>query len=226
MIEIKLRPKYFCGDEASTFSMVARCPKTLALGVCVSSASLAVGSVVPHIEPNVCVLAVQGYTNYFHGVIGLKLVSSGFPPEEALKRLLDGDPLREMRQISIIDVFGRRAAFTGGETLEWRGHIVREDCIAAGNALTSGKVLEAMIEAFEGSDGEWLAERLMMALEAGHRAGGDRRGARSAALLMAEREPIHESRPIINLRVDYHNEPVKELRRIFEVYKVWLHIVR
>jgi len=225
-MEMKLRLKYFCSEEADTFSMVARCPKTFALGVCVSSASLAVGSVVPHVEPNVGALAVQGYTNYFHGVNGLKLISSGLSPEDALKRLLNGDALREMRQISIIDASGRGAAFTGGETLEWRGHIIRRDCIAAGNALTSGKVLEAMVEAFEESDGEWLAERLMRALEAGYRAGGDRRGVQSAALLVAEREPIHESRPIINLRVDYHDEPVKELRRIFEIYKVWRHIVR
>ena len=206
--------------------MVARCPKTLALGVCVSSASLAVGSAVPHVESNVGALAVQGYTNFSHGVNGLRLLRRGFSPKEVLQHLLRDDPKREMRQLSIIDISGRKAAFTGRETLDWRGHLIGEDCIAAGNALTSEKVIKDMVEAFEGSRGEWLAERLMRALEAGQRAGGDWRGKCSAALVVAENRPIHESRPIINLRVDLHDEPVKELRRIFEVYKDWLQISR
>jgi len=213
-------------NELGTFSMVARCPKTLTLGVCVASASLAVGSAVPHVEPGVGAIAVQGYTCFSHGVNGLKLLKNGLKPIDVLKTLLGNDYLREMRQISIIDVFGERAAFTGRETLKWSGHIIGEDYVAAGNALASGKVLESMIEAFENSEGEWLAERLLKALEAGQETGGDWRGTRSAALVMVEREPIHEPRPKIDLRVDLHNEPVKELRRIFESYKRWMQITR
>ena len=210
----------------STFSIVARCPETLALGVAVSSASLAVGSAVPHIEPNVGAIAVQGLTNFFHGINGLKLLRKGFPPQNVLESLLKEDQKREMRQISIIDVHGRKAAFTGMRTLNYRGHLIQEDCIVAGNALASYAVLEAMAEAFINSGGEWLAERLMRSLEAGQKEGGDRRGACSAALVVVEREPFHESRPIINLRVDLHKEPIKELRRIFNVYKNWLQIIR
>ncbi|MCX8171104.1 MAG: DUF1028 domain-containing protein [Candidatus Bathyarchaeota archaeon] len=221
-----MRSKYFLGDSNSTFSIVARCPETLALGVSVSSASIAVGSAVPHVEPNVGALAVQGYTNFSQGVNGLRLLRSGLPPEAVINALLERDHLKERRQISIIDSFSRKVAFTGRETLEWRGHIIGRDCVAAGNALTSGAVLEAMVEAFEKSEGEWLAERLMRALEAGQMAGGDRRGNRSAALLVAEREPIHESRPMVNLRVDLHSEPIKKLRRIFEAYKSWLRLIR
>jgi uncharacterized Ntn-hydrolase superfamily protein len=131
-----------------------------------------------------------------------------------------------MRQISIINIHGQKAAFTGRKNLDWKGHLIQKDCIIAGNALLSSEVLEAMAEAFALSEGEWLAERLMKALEAGQNAGGDKRGAFSAALIVAERKPIHESRPIINLRVDLHGEPVKELRRIFEAYKVWLRVFR
>ncbi|MEM2939598.1 MAG: DUF1028 domain-containing protein [Candidatus Bathyarchaeia archaeon] len=221
-----MKLKYSSNEETNTFSMVARCPRTLALGVCASSASLAVGSAVPHVEPNVGALAIQGYTNFFHGVNGLRHLRGGRSPKETLDILLKDDNLKEMRQISIIDAFGRKAAFTGKETLHWSGHIIYEDCIAAGNALVSNLVLENMIDAFEESEGEWLAERLMRGLEAGQKAGGDRRGIRSAVLVVAEREPIHESRPIVNLRVDLHDEPIRELRRVFEAYKRWLQIIR
>jgi uncharacterized Ntn-hydrolase superfamily protein len=223
MTVMKLTLQYFSN---STFSIVARCAETSALGVCVSSASLSVGSAVPHVEPGVGALAVQGYTSFFHGVNGLRLLQMGFSPQDALARLLENDPNREMRQISIIDIYGRKAAFTGRKNLDWKGHLIRKECVVAGNALLSSEVLEAMAEAFTLSEGEWLAERLMKALEAGQNAGGDRRGACSAALIVAEIKPIHESRPIINLRVDMHKEPVKELRRIFEAYKVWLQAIR
>lgn len=221
-----MRSEFNLNKEYGTFSMVARCPETLALGVCVASGSLAVGSVVPHIEPGVGALAVQGYTNFFHGVNGLRLLREGRSPQEIVEILLREDSLREKRQIILIDLSGRRAAFTGRETPEWRGHVIGEDYVAAGNLLKSGRVLEEMTTAFEESRGEWLAERLMRALEAGERAGGDRRGSRSAALMVAERIPIHESRPMINLRVDMHEEPVKELRRIFEFYRNWLGLTR
>ena len=209
-----------------TFSMVARCPETLALGICVSSASLAVGSVVPHVEPNVGAIAVQGYTNFFHGVNGLRLLRNDLPPKDVLETLLRDDPRWEMRQISIIDISGEKAAFTGRKTLEWSGHIFGENYVAAGNALASEDVLEAMAKAFEASRGKRLEERLMEALEAGEKAGGDWRGARSAAIIVAEKKPIHESRPMIDLRVDFHEKPVRELRRIFEAYKSWLKLFK
>ena len=141
-------------------------------------------------------------------------------PQETLEALLKEDPKKEMRQVSILDAAGRKAVFTGRETLEWRGHKIGEDCIAAGNALVSGNVVDAMVEAFENS-AEWLADRLMTALEAAQEAGGDRRGKMSAALLIVEKEPILETRPFLSLRVDMHMEPIKELRRIFEAYKKW-----
>jgi len=99
--------------------------------------------------------------------------------------------------------------------------MIEEDCVAAGNMLTSGKVLEVMVGAFQGSDG-WLAERLMLSLEAGDKAGGDRRGKMSAALLVADEELVSETRPLLSLRVDVHPRPVKELRTAFETYKEWI----
>jgi len=208
-----------------TFSLVARFPETAALGVCVSTAFPAVGSVVPYAEPEVGAIATQGYTNVLYGIEGLKLLRRGSSPQETLEALLKEDPKKEMRQVSILDASGRKAVFTGRETLEWRGDRIGEDCIAAGNALVSGRVLDAMLEAFENSAG-WLADRLMRALEAAQEAGGDRRGKMSAALLIVEKEPILETRPFLSLRVDMHEEPIQELRRIFEDYKKWAKITR
>jgi len=197
--------------------MVARCPKTMALGVCVSSASRAVGSRVSHAEAGVGAIATQAYTNVLYGTEGLKLLKKGLSPQEALEAMLKNDPGRELRQVIIIDKFGRTAAFTGKEVLDWKGHLIRKNYVVAGNMLVGGEVIEAMAEAFEGSVGT-LAERLMKALEAGQKAGGDRRGRVSAALLVVDEE--HIEAPVLDLRVDNHREPVRELRRIFEKYKM------
>ena len=112
-----------------TFSMVARCPKTGALGVCVSTATLAVGSVVPHVEANVGAIATQGYTNIKYGVKGLKLLRLGLSPKTALEALLKDDSQRDLRQVIIIDKYGRKAAHTGMRTSEWRGHIIGDDYV-------------------------------------------------------------------------------------------------
>jgi uncharacterized Ntn-hydrolase superfamily protein len=210
---------------AGTFSVVARCSRTLSLGVCVSTAVPAVGSVVPHVEPQVGAIATQGYTRVIYGTDGLRLLEKGLSAQSTLEALLREDSDRELRQIAIIDRKGRKAAFTGEETPPWRGHIFGEDCVAAGNMLASGKVLKAMIGAFEGSE-ESLAERLMRSLEAGDSAGGDRRGKMSAALLVADEMPVLDTRPLLSLRVDAHAEPVKELRRVFETYREWVVGVR
>ncbi|MFB0513961.1 MAG: DUF1028 domain-containing protein [Candidatus Bathyarchaeia archaeon] len=200
-----------------TFSIVARCPKTLALGVCVSTAVPAVGSVVPHVEVEVGAVATQGQTSVLYGINGLKLLKIGFSPQTALDAMLKEDSKREKRQVAIIDKDGRTAAFTGKETLEWRGHLVGEDYLVAGNALVGVQVIEAMAQTFENSKDD-LAERLLKALEAGQEAGGDRRGKASAALFVVDKKPL-PTRPFVDLRVDEHPNPVAELRRVWEDFK-------
>ena len=193
-----------------TFSIVARCPKTLALGVAVASASIAVGNRVPHIKAGVGAVATQAKTNVNYGIEGLKLLEMGFSPKEALEALLEKDPEREERQIIMIDAKGRVAAFTGKMTIEWSGHIIGKDYAVAGNLLVSREVIEAMAMAFEKSEDKTLAERLLRALEAGQHAGGDRRGRTSAALKI-QGDNLH-----VDLRVDFDSDPVKKLRRIYE----------
>jgi uncharacterized Ntn-hydrolase superfamily protein len=200
-----------------TFSIVARCPKTLALGVCVSTAVPAVGSVVPHVKAKVGAIATRGQTSILYGINGLKLLKMGFSPQTALEAMLKEDLEREKRQVAIIDKDGRTAAFTGKETLEWKGHLVGEDYVVAGNALVGSQVIEAMARTFENLKGD-LAEKLLKTLEAGQEAGGDRRGRASAALLVVDKQPS-STRPFVDLRVDRHPNPVAELRRVWEDFK-------
>lgn len=200
-----------------TFSIVARCQKTLALGVAVATAAPAVGSVVPHAEANVGAIATQANTNILYGVNGLKLLKKGVSPKSALDVMLKKDTDRETRQIIIIDKNGCTAAFTGKQTIPWKGHIIGKNFAVAGNMLVGKQVIDAMAQAFEHAKGE-LADRLLVALEDGQNAGGDKRGKTSAALLVAGKG-LAGSRSFISLRVDVHKEPVEELKRIYGEYQ-------
>jgi len=190
------------------------------VGVCVATAIPAVGSVVPYAEAGVGAIATQALTNIVYGTRGLELLRSSLSPEEALQRILSEDPERESRQVIMIDAQGRTATFTGKACVDWKGHIIGENYVVAGNMLVSAQVIQAMAEVFEAGAGE-LEERLLMALAAGQRAGGDKRGKRSAALLVMKRPEYKGVRPFIDLRVDYHEDPVRELWRVFEAYEAW-----
>jgi len=207
-----------------TFSIVARDPKTLALGVAVSTAVPAVGSVVPHVQIDVGAIATQAQTNILYGTKGLQLLRKGQSPQKTLETMLIKDKDREKRQVAIIDVQGRTAAFTGLETENWKGHRIRPDHIVAGNILACEQVILAMSESFEQREKGSLAERLLKALEAGQNAGGDKRGRISAALKVADRRWKSTSRPTLDLRVDAHPDPVTELRRVYKASTSYFQI--
>jgi len=211
--ERRLRTDFF-----GTFSMVARCERTGELGVCVSTAVPAVGSIVPHAELDVAAIATQATSNVMYGVKGLQLIKLGLSPSSALDALLREDDNREVRQVIMIDKDGRTAAFTGRETVEWKGHLTGRNYATAGNMLVGQQVIEAMAKTFESADGP-LEERLMKVLEAGQNAGGDKRGKVSVALLVMKRLEADSPRPWIDLRVDEHPDPIPELRRIYEIFK-------
>jgi uncharacterized Ntn-hydrolase superfamily protein len=206
-----------------TFSVVARDPRKRALGVAVATGVPAVGSVVPHVQLDVGAIATQAYTDPRYGTEGLELLKKGIPPQKVLEIMLKKDESREKRQVIIIDAQGRTAAFTGNETEEWKGHHVGKDYVVAGNTLSSTQVIEAMSHAFEKHTGS-LAERLLKALEVGQKAGGDKRGHMSAALKVADEAWISSFRPVLDLRVDAHMEPVKELRRVYAVSARYFHV--
>lgn len=199
--------------ESMTFSIVARHEKTLALGVATSTANTGVGSRVPHVKQGVGAVATQARTEIAYGVRGLELLEKGYTPQKALEEMLKGDAHREHRQVIIIDVHGEKAAFTGRENLEFKGHLMGDGYVVAGNMLATETVIVGMARAFEREHG--FAEKLLATLEAGQQAGGDARGERSAALLIAP----YEAGRSLNLKVDDSLDPIKDLRRLFEKQK-------
>lgn len=203
-----------------TYSIVGRCEKTRELGVCVASAVPTVGSIVPYVEANVGAVATQATSSACYGTNGLQLVRLGLSPKSVLEALLLEDDKIEHRQVTIIDAKGRTAGFTGKQTIQWSGHHQGNNCVAAGNTLAGQSVIPAMTTAFESAEGP-LEGRLMVALEAGQEAGGDKRGRRgSAAILVRKRFTEKETRrPSVDIRVDEHPDPVPELRRILEIWK-------
>ena len=198
-----------------TFSITARCPRTGQVGVAVASKYLAVGAVVPFVQAGVGAVATQARGNPLFGPQGLDLMAQGLAPEEILRRFGANDAEWEFRQVHLIDAQGRSACHSGAETLEWSGHLTGRDSTVAGNILAGLEVLDAMLEAFQADADGPLAKRLLAALVAGDRAGGDRRGKQSAALLVADKEPY----PIVNLRVDDHPDAPAELQRIFALFE-------
>jgi len=197
-----------------TFSIVARDPETGILGIAISTAVPFVGANCPHVKAGVGAIATQSYTNIGLGVHGLRLLEMGLSPEAALTSLLQEDPEAARRQAAGIDSRGRVFAYSGDECVDWCGHHTGDSYSVQGNMLVGKETIDAMVESFEGSSG-FLPARLLEALEAGQAAGGDKRGRESAALVAAPFGP--DPWAIIDIRVDLHEDPVAELRRISNV---------
>ncbi len=198
-----------------TFSIAARCPRTGMLGVATSSKALAAGGLVPYCRAAVGAIASQSFVNPYLGIDGLALLEQGLAAERALEKLVEADEGRDLRQVAIVDRDGRVAAYTGTRCIGWAGQVLGAGYVCLGNILVDGRIVESMAKAFETSLIEELPERLMRALAAGQEAGGDRRGKQSAGILVVGQEEY----PWCDLRVDDHDDPVAELRRIFELYK-------
>lgn len=202
----------------STFSVTARCPRTGELGIAVSTCEPCVGWIVPFVRADVGAIASQARSNPYFGIDGLTMLESGMTATEALQAMLDPDAEvdRAQRQLMVVDHTGQAAAFTGPHCQPWAGHLIGDGVAAAGNLLVGPETVSAMMTRFQALADESLGERLVSALEAGQAAGGDRRGRISAALLVA-----HEGAwPWIDVRVDSHPDPVTDLRRIYEEFKV------
>ena len=206
------------GRATSTFSIVAFDPRDGDLGVAVSSRVLGVGSVVPWAREGVGAIATQAYANTTFGPRGLELLRQGHSPEEVLTSLLEADPDAPQRQVAIVDAQGRTAAFTGSGCFPWTGHRQGKGYSIQGNLLVSEATLTAMARTFEEEKGG-LAERLLAALEAGQRAGGDARGRQSAALHVVRKRGGYGglNDRYIQLHVEDHSEPIAELGRLLEM---------
>jgi uncharacterized Ntn-hydrolase superfamily protein len=189
-------------------------------GVATQSKFLAVGSVVPWAEPGVGAIATQAYANPRYGPEGLALLREGLSADEVVERLTSADDGRDNRQLGVVDGQGRAASFTGSECMDWAGGRTGSSYAAQGNILVSAETVDAIAETFEQSSGP-LAERLIDCLDAAQAAGGDRRGQQSAALLVVEKDGGYAglSDVVVELRVEDHERPLEELRRIYGLHQ-------
>lgn len=202
-------------EPCNTFSIVAMDPEAKEWGVAVASRVLSVGAVVPYAKAGVGAIATQSYANVTYGPRGLEMLAAGKSAEETLKALTDSDGKAATRQVGIIDAQGNTAIFHGKECTAWYGGKSGKNYACQGNLLTGPEVIDAMAEAFEKATGP-LAWRLARSLEAGEKAGGDKRGKQSAGLLVVRAGSgwggLNDR--YVDLRVDDHEEPVAELLRI------------
>lgn len=214
---------YVRRKQLSTFSIVGFDLETKDLGVAVASKFIAVGAFVPWAKANVGAIATQALANISYGPKGLELLEKGYSAKKVLQTLIANDPQKEERQVGIVDSKGEAAAFTGSKCYAYAGHIVGSNYAVQGNILTGPEVLEAMAKAFEQTKGE-LVDKLLAALEAGDKAGGDRRGKQSAAIIVVREKGGYGGYTdrYVDLRVDDHPEPVQELKRLFKIWELTL----
>jgi uncharacterized Ntn-hydrolase superfamily protein len=196
-----------------TFSIVAHCPRTGQLGVAVSTAVPAVGSMCPYVKPGVGAVSTQSWVNPYLAIEALQRMERGEPGPAALRAVLAGDEGRHVRQLGLVDAQGRAASWSGELCTDWFGHLVDDHFAVQGNMLVGEATVSSMAAAYRDAASRDLAERLLLALEAGQAAGGDKRGRQSASLTVYGEEDY----ALLDLRVDEHADPVAELRRIHRV---------
>ena len=207
--------------KVATYSIAACDLQAGQWGVAVQSKFLSVGSVVPWAAPHVGAIATQAYANPRYGPNGLDLLRAGRSAQEAVDELTGADDGRDHRQLGIVDAQGNAASYTGQECLEWAGGRTGAGYSAQGNILVSAETVAALAETLEGSTGQPLAERLLECLAAAQAAGGDRRGQQSASLLVVQQDGGYAglSDSVVDLRVEDHERPIEELRRIYGLHQ-------
>ena len=210
---------------AHTYSIVARDADSGQLGVAVQSHYFSVGSVVTWAEAGVGAVASQAFSDPAYGKLGLDLMRARKSAPDALAGLLAADPMKEVRQVAMVDALGRVAAHTGSTTIPEAGHIVGDGFSVQANMMLKNTVWPAMAEAYRSAKGA-LVDRFLAALDAAEAEGGDIRGRQSAAILIVEAKST--GRPwidtIFDLRVDDAAEPLVEIRRLVAVRRAYIHM--
>lgn len=206
-----------------TYSIVARDPNTGKIGVGVQSHYFSVGSVVDWGRSGVGVVATQSFVNKSFGLRGLELMEQGKSPEEALKILLSDDEGKDVRQVALLDNQGRVAVHTGSKCIKYAGHEKGDNFSVQANMMLTDKVWPAMAKAFKKNKNLPLPERIVKTLEAAEAEGGDIRGKQSAAIIIVKGEQVENKwdDPFIDIRVEDHPEPLKELNRLLKLWRAY-----
>ncbi len=207
-----------------TFSIAGRCARTGMLGAVVTTSSMGVGSRCPWAKPGVGAILTQHRTDPRLGPLILQRLEQGMAPDAILKDLEASDPNLKWRQLAVLPAKGKGAFFNGAKILSTKKGKVGRDCVAIGNIIRTTDVVDAMVENFEGSADQPLAERLMRAIEAGAAAGGEWKQTKSAGLVVVDKESF----PFVDLRVELNPQPLVELRFLWELYQpsAELYVVR
>jgi len=206
-----------------TWSIIAKDNATGQIGIAVATKFFAVGARVPHIAPAIGAIATQALVNPYYGIDGLRLLREGSCPREIIETLIATDAGHASRQLHIMDAKGRIAAYTGKDCVDWCGHLEGNDFSIAGNMLANGRVLDDTAKAYVANAQAPFARRLIAAMHAGEKAGGDKRGRQSAALLIYGEEEWSD----LDLRVDDHADPLAELDRLEAVSRErWVHFCK
>lgn len=198
-----------------TWSIVTHEAATGAFAVAVATRAFAVGASCPFVRSGVGAVSTQSLTNRYLGPAILDAMARGLPPAAAIESALAGDTGKDVRQVHAVDRHGRTAAWTGRHCVEWCGSVAGPSVSVAGNMLTGEDTIAATLRVFQAHPELDVPERLMRAMEAGEAAGGDRRGRQSAAMVLVTTEDF----PDLNLRVDDHAEPLRELRRLLDIWR-------
>jgi uncharacterized Ntn-hydrolase superfamily protein len=209
----------------TTYSIVAYDRQTGELGVAVQSHWFSVGSLVPWAEAGVGAVATQSFVDPSYGALGLELMRAGKTAGEALKGLLQADRTPEVRQVAMVDASGQVAVHTGKNCIAEAGHYLGDGFSCQANMMLKNTVWEAMARAYQNTKGE-LADRLLAALEAAEKEGGDIRGKQSAALLVVKGKSsgVWWKDRVYDLRVEDHPQPVEELKRLLTIAKAYNHM--
>ena len=218
----------------ATFSILGYDPATGEVGAAVQSRVFSVGNGVLWAEAGVGAAATQAVVDVSYGPQALSLLKLGYAPDKIVKFIYDSDPdprpadwSKAGRQFAVMNAKGEYAAFTGPKAPEWAGNKGGKYCTAQGNILAGPEVVNAMVEGFENTTGH-LSLRLLAALEGGQKAGGDKRGMQSAAILIVKKDGgvwVHND-VVMRLQVDDNPGPIKELRRLIEKQVKQLHLDR
>lgn len=211
---------------AHTYSIVARDTITGEMAVGVQSHWFSVGSIVSWGKAGVGVVATQSFVNPAYGPEGLELMASGVSADQALTRLVEKDEGRAFRQVAFLDANGNVSGYTGKNCVEAAEDLQGKNFSVQANMMLNDKVVPAMAEAFVRYSEYPLAERVVEALKAAQEAGGDIRGKQSAALIVVGPEKTDNSweDKKIDLRVDDHKNPIKELERLLKVARAYEHM--
>lgn len=205
-----------------TFSIVARDTQTGALGVAVQTHWFGVGSLCPWVEAGVGAIATQSMVEVSYGPRALQLLKNGETAQKTLDILVAQDKSEALRQVAIVDSQGQVAVHTGKKCIAYAGHKTGDGFSVQANMMINDTIWPAMYEAYTHAKGD-LAKRMLAALEAGQEAGGDIRGQQSAALFVADAVKSQEpwQHMLVDIRVDDHLQPIKELKRLLNIHKAY-----